>query len=69
MTLQQLRDLLVEFCMDSPDISDEMHIFFDTTEGSLGAKYEDDEKIVSIKVLKNTFCIEQTMKEKQTYQN
>lgn len=70
MTLEQLMNFLVDFRMSHPrSVLDKMRIFFDCTEGSLSAKYENDEKIISIKVLKDAFRVEQTIKEKQTYQN
>ena len=70
MTLGQLLDFLADFRMSHPkSVLDKMRIFFDCTEGSLGAKLENDEKIISIKVSKDAFRVEQTIKEKQTYQN
>lgn len=69
MTIEQLRDFLIQFCMEHQDISDEMHIKIDTTEGTLNAKYEDDDEIIALKVCYDTFRVEHTIKEKKTYRN
>lgn len=69
MTIEQLRDFLIQFCMEHQDISDEMHIHIDSSSGTLCAKYEDDDAIVALNVSYDTFRVENIIKEKKTYQN
>lgn len=69
MTIEQLRDFLIQFCMENQDISNKMHIKIDTSEGTLSSQYEDDDTIITLKVCYDTFRVEQTIKEKKIYRN
>lgn len=69
MTIEQLRDFLIQFCMENQNIADEMHIHIDTSLGYLCAKYEDDDQIITLNVDHDTFRVENTIKEKKTYRN
>lgn len=69
MTVQQLRDFLLQFCIENPDIADEMHIHIDSSSGTLCAKYEDDDEIIALSVSHDTFREENIIKEKKMYKN
>lgn len=69
MTVAQLRDFLIQFCIENPDISDEMHINIDSSAGTVCAKYEDDDEIIALNVSYDTFRVENIIKEKKTYKN
>lgn len=69
MTVEQLRDFLVQFCMENPDIADEMHIHIDDSAGTMYAKYEDDDETIALNVCHDTFRVENIIKEKKVYKN
>lgn len=69
MTVAQLRDFLIQFCIEHPDIADEMHIHIDSSSGVVNAKYEDDDQIIALNVSYDTFGVENIIKEKKTYRN
>lgn len=69
MTIEQLRDFLIQFCIENQNIADEMHIHIDTSSGELCAKYEDDDEIIVLNVSHDTFRVENIIKDKKIYRN